>query len=233
MVFFGADYPVVDVTTFFVRIEVLAGAFFLIIALAAEVEGLSLRGRSRYPVTPGKENHMRLCRCLVGGLLFVLGLRGISLAGEVKSHTIDLGLVRAEVTVPAQWVRLRETPFGREPVFADTLGNGARISLTGTPMTLRSKTAARMHSRALDEAIRRLSRKDYVFAEELTIDHIPGVVAIDTSCFPYRHEMTWIGHGPTGVLSFVLYAEPQFFEAYRPIFREILESIRFVEEDGL
>jgi hypothetical protein len=170
---------------------------------------------------------MLTTKSLVASLVALFFLATTALAGGAKTYTIDLGSTKIQVTPPEKWVQQTPGLNAREPVLADAEGHGARMITTATGIKLSPAATARMHGFSLDEARRRADRKDLVLAEDKPLDGIPGVLVVDRSCYPYRTEMIWTGHGPMGVLNFTLYAEPEFFDGYVPAFRALLDTVRF------
>lgn len=141
-----------------------------------------------------------------------------------KPVTLDLGLVKATVTVPAGWQANEGTP----PSFFDPASKGS-IQFLATPMEMPDATFGAMHKAALDTGKAKVKSGEYVKAEEHAVDGFKGVLIVESAKDPSIRRLQWQAYGRGGYFNFTMASPTEAFETYLPQFNAALGSIKLAK----
>lgn len=143
---------------------------------------------------------------------------------EGTPTTLDLGTVKATVSVPAGWKQNEGTP----PSFFEE-GKKGSMQFLATPMQMPDETFAAMHKAALDAGKAKVTAGDYVKAEEFKVDGFRGVLIVESAKDPSIRRLQWQAYGRGGYYNFTMASPTDAFEGYLPTFNAVLAGIKLAK----
>ena len=148
----------------------------------------------------------------------------VATAQAAESTTLDLGLVKATLTVPDGFKPNEGTP----PVFFEE-GKKGSMQFLATPMPMPDETFKAMHNALLESGKAKVKSGDYAKAEELAVDGFAGVLIVESAKDPSISRLRWQAYGRGGYFNFTFASPTDAFEGYLPGYEAALRSIKLAK----